>query len=197
MNMLVIDQSSTEKKIIKKILKGDHESFEVIIESYKKLVYHIVFRMIYNDADREDICQDVFIKVYQNLSTFQFRSKFSTWISRIAYNTCLNHLAKRSPQLMDDIIKSETNWDDMLKSDISPLKIVEKRDQKYRLEKEIAKLPVRYRTLLSLYHLDGLTYQEIGDVMDLPEGTIKSYLFRARKYLKSLLQENYQLEELL
>lgn len=196
MNMLVIDQSSTEKKIIKKILKGDHESFEVIIESYKKLVYHIVFRMIYNDADREDICQDVFIKVYQNLSTFQFRSKFSTWISRIAYNTCLNHLAKRSPQLMDDIIKSETNWDDMLKSDISPLKIVEKRDQKYRLEKEIAKLPIRYRTLLSLYHLDGLTYQEIGDVMDLPEGTIKSYLFRARKYLKSLLQENYQLEEI-
>ncbi len=196
MNMLVIDQSSTEKKIIKKILKGDHESFEVIIESYKKLVYHIVFRMIYNDADREDICQDVFIKVYQNLSTFQFRSKFSTWISRIAYNTCLNHLAKRSPQLMDDIIKSETNWDDMLKSDISPLKIVEKRDQKYRLEKEIAKLPIRYRTLLSLYHLDGLTYREIGDVMDLPEGTIKSYLFRARKYLKSLLQENYQLEEI-
>ncbi len=196
MNMLVIDQSSTEKKIIKKILKGDHESFEVIIESYKKLVYHIVFRMIYNNADREDICQDVFIKVYQNLSTFQFRSKFSTWISRIAYNTCLNHLAKRSPQLMDDIIKSETNWDDMLKSDISPLKIVEKRDQKYRLEKEIAKLPIRYRTLLSLYHLDGLTYQEIGDVMDLPEGTIKSYLFRARKYLKSLLQENYQLEEI-
>lgn len=97
---------------------------------------------------------------------------------------------------MDDIIKSETNWDDMLKSDISPLKIVEKRDLKYRLEKEISKLPVRYRTLLSLYHLDGFTYQEIADVMDLPEGTIKSYLFRARKYLKSLLQENYQLEEI-
>lgn len=196
MNMLGIDQSSTEKKIIKKILKGDHQSFEIIIENYKKLVYHIVFRMIYNDADREDICQDIFIKVYQNLSTFQFRSKFSTWISRIAYNTCLNHLAKRSPELMGDIIKSETNWDDMLKSDISPLKIVEKRDLKYRLEKEIARLPVRFRTLLSLYHLDGFTYQEIGDVMDLPEGTIKSYLFRARKYLKSLLQENYQLEEI-
>ncbi len=195
--MQMLDKRSKEKQIIKKILKGDNKSFETIIENYKKLVFHIVIRMITNKTDREDICQEVFIKVYQNLPEFRYKSKLSTWISKIAYNTCLNYLTKKNVALNNNLSDNEEKWDEYLKSEISPAGVIEKRDLKNRLEWEISNLPMRHRILLNLYHLEGLNYQEIGEVMNLPAGTVKSYLFRARQYLKLKLTEKYQLEELL
>ena len=195
MQMIVMRRE--EKPIIKKILKGDNKSFETIIENYKKLVFHIVTRMITNKTDREDICQEVFIKVYQNLPEFRYKSKLSTWIGKITYNTCLNYLTKKNVALNNNLFDNEEKWEEYLKSDISPAGVIEKLDLKNRLEWEISNLPMRHRTLLNLYHLEGLSYQEIGEVMNLPAGTVKSYLFRARQYLKLKLTEKYQLEELL
>ena len=93
---------SDTKRLIDKILAGDNNAFKSLIEEYQRLVSHIVFRMINREADREDICQDIFIKVFQNLAEFKFESKLSTWIAKIAYNRCINFLEKKRIPLLDD-----------------------------------------------------------------------------------------------
>lgn len=167
-----------------------------MIEKYQRLVSHIVFGMISNESDREDVCQDVFIKLYQNLSHFQFQSKISTWIAKIAYNTCINHLTKKKVPLFDDCSTGRQSIDDYLSNRTSPEQFAEDSDLAQRLQNEISRLPIRFRTILTLYHLDEMSYTEIAEILGLPEGTVKSYLFRARKLLKERLLSKFQLEEL-
>jgi len=152
--------------------------------------------MVPNITDREDLCQDVFLKVYKNLSKFRFDSKLSTWIARIAYNGCINFLEKKKVPLYDDLDDSEQSVERFTDNEFRPDDITEGRDISSRLRGEIEKLPIKYRTIITLYHLDEMSYNEIADVMDLPEGTVKSYLFRARKLLKQRLEENYRPEDL-
>jgi len=184
------------KLAVKKALAGNKKAFESIIKQHQRLVSHIVFRMIQNKTDQEDICQDVFVKVYQNLGGFKFESKLSTWIAKIAYNTCISYLEKKRIPLFDDL-SSEDRWlENIPDCSIHPDKIVGGREISFLLQTEIEKMPVHYRTILTLYHLDQMSYDQIGQTMGLPQGTVKSYLFRARKLLKENLMSKYQREDL-
>ena len=184
------------RQLVEKILAGDGEAFKLLIERHQRLVSHIVFRMIRNEAEREDLCQDVFIRVYRNIGGFKFKSKLSTWIARIAYNACGNYLEKKNVPLYEDLTSSEKTVESCPADGLQPDEYTVKKDISSRLKKEIDKLPVQYRTILTLYHLDEMSYLEICDIMNLPEGTVKSYLFRARKLLKERLLVKYQPEEL-
>lgn len=184
------------RALVERVLAGDNYAFEKLIKKYQRLVTHIVFRMVPNRADREDLCQDVFLKVYKNLQKFRFDSKLSTWIGRIAYNGCLNYLEKKKVPLYDDITDETKEFEQSASADPGPDVLAENRNIGKLLNEEIEKLPVNYRTIVTLYHLDEMTYNEISDVMGLPEGTVKSYLFRARKLLKEALQSKYRAEEL-
>lgn len=174
-------------QLIESILRGETAGFARIVEAHKRLVTQIVFRMIPSEADREDICQDVFVKVFQNLSQFRYESKLSTWIARVAYNTCLNFIEKKRPVLYDDIGTQQSGLDDRASENQSPAEWVDARRQAARLSEEIDKLPTLYGLVLSLYHLQEMTYAEIGAILKLPDGTVKSYLFRARKMLRDSL----------
>lgn len=185
-----------EKLLVQKILAGNQRAFGELIRNYQNLVGHLVFRMISNEYDREDICQDIFLKVYQNLTNFKFESKLSTWIARITYNTCLNFLEKKKVSLFDDMTPEEMSLDDLFGSAPLPDNLTVQQDISQRLQKEIRKLPLHYRTILTLYHLDEMNYREIGEITEMPEGTVKNYLFRARKILKERLNSQYQPEEL-
>jgi len=192
----------TDREIINRILDGDTNSFRELVENYQRLVFHIVFRTIQNQTDCEEIAQDVFIKVYQNLSNFKFESKFSTWIGKITYNTCINYLQKKKVPLYEDIQESNNyNSEKQLLESVGdnsnqPDLIIEEKLRDEILYKEIANLPAQQRTIITLYHLDQMSYNEIGEIMNLPEGTVKSYLFRARKMLKEKLLEQYKIEEI-
>jgi len=194
--ILCIEEMTDDKLAVKRTLAGNKKAFESIIEQHKRLVSHIVFRMLQNPADREDICQDVFLKVYENLGGFQFESKLSTWIAKIAYNTCLNYLEKKRVPLFDDLTSQEKPLDSVSDCSIRPDQIVEGREISSLLQNEIEKMPVHYRTILTLYHLEQMSYKEIGETMQLPQGTVKSYLFRARRLLKNRLTSKYQQEDL-
>ncbi len=185
-----------EKKLIEQIITGNTPAFQTLIEEYQRLVSHIVFRMVTNDSDREDVCQDVFIKVYQNLANFHFESKLSTWIARIAYNTSINYLKKKKLPLYDDFSPENQSIEDYKGDNNSPDAFTEEKDLSSRLHNEISKLPAQYRTILTLYHLDEMSYAEIAEITQYPDGTVKSYLFRARTILKERLTSKYQLEEL-
>ena len=189
-------RTEDSKQLIDKILAGDASAFVAIIRTHERLVTHIVFRIVNREADREDVCQDIFIKVYRNLPKFQFESKLSTWIGRIAYNTCINYLKKKKAALFDDCLTFDQPMDNYLSDLHTPEQFAVETDLNWRLQEEIEKLPVQFRTILTLYHLDEMSYAEIAEIMDMPDGTVKSYLFRARKQLKERLTAKYELEEL-
>jgi RNA polymerase sigma factor (sigma-70 family) len=195
-----MDMMETDRSKIESVLNGNLNAFKAIINDYERLVGHVVFKLVSNHADQEEVCQDVFIKVYQNLSTFKFNSKLSTWIAKIAYNTCLNHLEKKKIQLYDDLDSGsdaqEAGFSENISGDgLLPDELVMNKETGAYLKSEIARLPKQYGTILALYHLDELSYEEIGEIMKMPLGTVKNYLFRARQILKERLLSKYRLEE--
>ncbi|HRE76814.1 MAG TPA: sigma-70 family RNA polymerase sigma factor [Flavobacterium sp.] len=179
----------SDKIIITKILNGDIQAFAVIIKNTEKLVTQIVQKLTANEEHQKDIVQEVYLKTYQNLSSFQFKSKLSTWIANIAYNTSINYLKKKSIPTTD-----------MEAIDKNKVRILEnpellsiKNETVLILTKEIDKLPPLYKTLITLYHLEELSNKEIAEITKLPEGTIKSYLSRARKILKNRINHHYKI----
>ena len=190
-----------ENKLIENILVGNSDDFRILIDKYKKLVSHIVHKLVSNQTERDELGQEIFIKVYQNLSSFQYKSKLSTWIGKIAYNTCLNYLRKKKIPLYDDQIKldkdiSTVHIEKAKSNDMLPDEILMKRDISKFINAEIEKLPVQYRKAITFFHLDNMSQQEIAEIMDLPLGTVKSYIFRARKLIKDHLLSQFTREEL-
>ena len=188
-------KQTADQKQVQKILNGSSSAFRDFVEEHKRLVSHIVFRMIYDHEDRKDLCQDVFVKIYQNLHTFKFESKVSTWVARIAYNTCINHLQKKQVPLFNDHAPADMDLDHLNGHMETPEDVTEAGDTHSLLDREIQNLPPKYRTILALYHLQEMSYAEIGQVLNLPEGTVKSDLYRARKQLKERIVAQYKTED--
>ena len=183
------------KELIQKICAGDTQAFRIIVEENQRLVYHVVSRMVDRLEDRDDLCQEIFFKIYENLHKFKHESKLSTWITQIAYNRCLNYLEKKRIPLHGDLEPDRT-MDMYPQKSLTPEQHAEKEDISQRLLVAIEKLPIQYRTIITLYHLQQMQYREIAEVMQMPEGTVKSYLFRARKWLKEQLTTIYSVEDI-
>lgn len=185
-----------ERVVVQRVLEGDSDAFRVIVRQYGRMVTHIVARMIYDRAEREDLAQEVFLRVYENLGGFEFRSRMSTWIARIAYNTCLNFLEKKRPSLIEDEFPGVGGADAFPSTEARPDEDAHRAGVAGILERQIRRLPLKHRTVLTLFHMENLSYEEIGDVMGIPDGTVKSYLFRARKELFLRLSSAYSREDL-
>jgi len=178
--------------LVDKVLGGDTSAFAVIIKNTEALVAQIVFKMINNPDDRKDMAQDIYLKIYKNLAGFKFGSKLSTWIAQVSYNTCLDYTRKKKLSLPGTI--EENELDAPLSDETDAL--VHQRELSTILNEGIEKLPPVYKTLIVLYHNEELSYEEIVQVTGLPVGTVKSYLFRARKALKNNLLLTYQKEDI-
>jgi RNA polymerase sigma-70 factor (ECF subfamily) len=173
-----------DTELIYQVLRGNMNAFTFLVTRYQKLVLHIAGRLIQQQEEVEDTCQEVFIKVYQNLGKYRNECKLSTWIATIAYNTSINHLRKNKKLMEVDsddqaALRHLTDY----KSDDY------ERDDLHRyIHQQIALLPVHYRTVLTLYHLEEFSYEEVGQITGMPEGTVKNYLFRAKALLKEKLK---------
>lgn len=172
-----------EREIISKIVKGDQRSFELLVKKYQQLVFYIIHKLVNNREDKEDICQEVFIKVYRNINKFEFQSKFSTWIGRIAYLTALNYLRDSKKDKTEDIVDLEA----LSFTDVNPESLLVKKDNSIFINDLIEQMPIAYKTVITLYHINEFSYQEIEEITGMPGGTVKNYLFRARKLLKDKL----------
>jgi len=184
---------SADKLLIEGVQKGDEQAYCSFIEQYKRLVSHIVYRMLDNNEDREDICQEVFIKAIKNINKFKFQSKLSAWIGRITVNSCINHKRKLNIPTYNNVDSEDTTLEGLTTSQWTPEIHIERSDISVRLETAISMLPDTYRTIITLFHVDEMSYIQIGEIMDLPEGTVKSYLFRGRSKLKSILLKYYEI----
>jgi RNA polymerase sigma factor (sigma-70 family) len=174
-----------EKEVVTRILNGDMRAFELLVKQYEKLVFYVTRRLVKDQHAVEDICQEVFIKVHKSLVRFNFKSKLSTWIARIAYLTSINYLRKYNREKASDYPDDIENYHFTVET---PEQLLTKKDTANYVEQLILQLPEKYRTVLTLYHLNEFSGAEIEEITGMPEGTIKSYLFRARKLLKEKLE---------
>lgn len=180
-------------------MRGDTRAFGIIIKNTEGLVAQIVFRMITNAEDRKDLAQDIYLRAFHNLSGFKFQSKLSTWIARIAYNTCFSWIEKKKlvlpGNLHEEGIHSETAFNGSTPGTESESGIFQK-ELAGILRREIDGLSAIHQTLITLYHHESMSYEELVQVTGMPMGTIKSHLFRARKMLKENLLSKYKKEAL-
>jgi RNA polymerase sigma factor (sigma-70 family) len=174
-----------ERQVVSSILRGDMRAFDLLVEQYERLVFHVVNRLINEREDKEDVCQEVFIKVHKSLPGFQFQSKLSTWIARIAYFTAINHLKRNKTEQMASISADVENYHF---TNNNPEQLLTKKEIGVYIDKLIAQLPEKYRIVITLYHLNEFSCLEIEEITGMPEGTVKNYLFRARKLLKEKIQ---------
>jgi RNA polymerase sigma factor (sigma-70 family) len=193
----------TDQQLVAQVLGGNRAAFGQVVQRTEGLVTQLVFKMIRHPADRPDIAQEVYLKVFKNLAGFKFQAKLSTWVGQVTYNTCLHYLEKKQLVLLDP---AETAPDDAAEegrrtlpaatSDDDPETALFDQDLTNILGAAIEQLPPLYRTLISLYHQQELSYEEIAQITSLPDGTVKNYLFRARKQLKQHLLARYHRHDL-
>jgi len=175
----------TDVELINQCLSGDQECFTELVNRYKNLVYSIILRQTRNHDEANDLAQDVFLKVYKNLSKYTPEFKFSTWIMRITGN----HIIDQHRKKKHDTVSYEfyTEEGGQIGTTASPEAAYLQQEQAERINKIVAGLPEIYKTPVILYHQNNLSYQEIADTIGEPISKVKNRIFRGRKLLKELL----------
>lgn len=161
-------------------LGGNPEAFGTLVERYDRAVFHLAYRTLRDTEEARDATQEAFFKAYRSLRTFRPGAKFSTWIFAITYHGCCDRLARRKRYSNDELPERAD-------SGPGPEQTAIALDEAARLRAAIEALPEKYRTVITLYHLQGKQYEEIAEVLGLPMGTVKTHLFRAKDQLRRLL----------
>lgn len=169
--------------LVIKAEKGDDSAFEELVIRYKNLVYSIILRMINDSEQANDLAQEVFIKVYKNLGRYQPEFKFSTWLIRITTNHIIDFRRKKKQEVVNIDSLTEEPRDDR-----SPEAALIQKEKTQLIQKTVNSLPEMYKLPLVLYHQQGLSYQEIADILEEPLSKVKNRIFRGRKLLKEALE---------
>ena len=159
-----------------------------LVEDHKKLVYHVIHRTVRDRAAHEEIFQEVFLNVLESLPRFEGRSKLSTWIASIAVHTCYKFVQKARER---ERVGSFADWLEGRPEPGVPPDVqesLEKGDIKRRLEWHLAKLPRKHALPVTLFYIEGMSYREIAEILEIPLGTVKSHLFRGLKELRKSIE---------
>lgn len=175
-------------KRINEVLRGNQDAFEEIVTLFQHRLYHVCYRMLGNAQEAEDIAQEAFVRAYINIHTFDQKRKFSTWLFRIATNLCIDRIRKKKPDYYLDANVPGTEGLDMYSQIAAegelPEDEVERMETQERIQYEISKLPDKYRSVIILRYIEELPLQEIGDILELPLGTVKTRVHRGRVALR-------------
>lgn len=180
-------------ELITRFRNGDQSAFEEIVLESQDRIYNLCRRMLGNAHDAEDAAQDVFLKAYQALPRFELGASLSTWLYRIAVNTCIDY--KRKPFLESLFKRSdegEESMIDMPSGEPSPERRAESKQMGQSLQKSLGKLSQKLRTAIILKEIEGLSYEEIAEVLEISMGTVKSRIARAREDLIELMGETLE-----
>jgi RNA polymerase sigma-70 factor (ECF subfamily) len=175
-------------ELVSSLKAGNVNAFRFLVDKYRNLVWHIVLRMTNRREDAEDLAQEVFVRVYKQIGNFRGDSKLSTWIGSVAYNSCVDHLRKRKREVLtgsDTLSAVNINM-----HDVGPILGEYDRNAVTKLVHAIIdRMPVQYRTVITLFHLEDFSYREIEEITGMPEGTVKSYLSRGREIIRQKMTE--------
>jgi len=174
--------------LVNALKAGNTNAFRFLVDKYRNLVWHMVLRMTNRQEDAEDLCQEVFIRVFKQIDKFRGDSKLSTWIGSIAYNACVDQMRKSKREVIsgvDPILAIN-----LAQSDVSPLlNSIDRNTMKKLVHRILEKMPLQYRTVITLFHLEEFSYREIEEITGMPEGTVKSYLSRGREIIRQKMTE--------
>ena len=179
-------KGTPEHELVERCRQGDEAAFRELVDQYKGLVFALIARSIANRGRAEEVAQEVFLKVHRGLLYFRGESKLSTWIYRIA----INAIAEERPELATTSLdeshyerpKLQPGADDRAFADLM---------LKDRLQKAVERLPIQYQVLINGHYMKGMRYEELAEALDMPMGTVKTYLHRAKRQLRRLLETEY------
>jgi len=193
---------NSEKELIERLNNGDVEAMAPLMEMHQDYVFTIVMQMVKNQAVAEELTQDVFVKVFKKIDSYQEKAKFTTWLYTITYRTCLNYLDKKKIIFnMSEITSKEDEGDftdyifkEGFETTISQF---EENERQQIIWNAIDAIPEQQGVVIALHYLQQFSVKEIAGMMQVPENTIKTHLFRGRNAIRVNLERHFSQEELL
>lgn len=176
-----------ESDIIIEIQKGNTEMFSKIVDIYKNRVFSFAYKFTNDYNEAQDLSQEIFIKIFNNITRFKFECSLSTWIYKIATNMCIDYKRKKKMKVssLNENYNYEDSFDINLNSkDSSPEQIVISDEKQREVHRVIYNLPDIYKSVIIMYHLNELSYKEISKALGIPQKTVETRLYRARQLLK-------------
>lgn len=186
----------SDREIIQDVLNGNKDLFEVLVARYEKSIFNYVYGLVRQRQEAEDLTQEAFVKAFFALQTYNCSFEFSTWMYRIARNVCLDYFRRqkiRSFLSLNAPVREEEEGEfgDFLADGKDPEEGVLEGELLERLSKAIGELPLKFREVIVLHYVEELPYEEIAKILNLPVGTVKTYIHRAKGKLKELLGEEF------
>lgn len=182
----------SDQQLVERVQQGDKNAFNLLVMKYQNKVMSLIGRYVRNQADVQDVTQEAFIKAYRALANFRGDSAFYTWLYRVAVNTAKNHLTsqgRKAPGSDVDIEEAEYyEGSDALKEFASPERLLMKDQMSKVIFDTLDTLPEELKMAISLRELDGMSYEDIANIIDCPVGTVRSRIFRAREAIDKQLQ---------
>ncbi len=174
-----------DEELVRRVQNGDKKAFDLLVIKYQNRIIQLINRYVRDHHESQDIAQETFVKAYRALASFRGDSAFYTWIYRIAINTAKNHLASRSRRPTEDEIEVEVaeqfESENSLRDQETPEGILLSEELGHTIQHALDELPSELRMAITLRDMEGLSYDEIAEVMDCPVGTVRSRIFRARE----------------
>lgn len=188
--------SVTDKQLVARVQQGDKQAFDLLVIKYQQKILSLISRYVHDSDEVQDVAQEAFIKAYRALPGFRGESAFYTWLYRIAINTAKNHLVSRSRRPPGSDVDPEDaqymDSADALRDRENPENQLFGEELKATVNSALAALPDDLKTAVTLREFDGLSYEEIAEVMECPVGTVRSRIFRAREAIDKSVQQQLQ-----
>jgi RNA polymerase sigma-70 factor (ECF subfamily) len=182
----------TDKELVKRVQRGDQAAFDLLFARYQSKILNLIARYVRDSDEVRDVAQEAFIKAYRALPRFRGESAFYTWLYRIAINTAKNHLVARSrrpPSVDVDVDDADYRDDaDSLRDAEDPEAALARDQLQAVIDQALVDLPDDLRSALTLREFDGLSYEQIADILECPVGTVRSRIFRAREFVDQRMQ---------
>lgn len=176
--------SQSEEQLIERAQQGDTAAFEALVNQHAQLVYNLALRTLNNPQEADDVAQETFVRAWRALPRFRAEARFSTWLYRITTNLCYNRL----PQLKQELTALDPSEDvELVDWSQQVDKYLLTAEMRRELQKALDNLSESYRLLLTLRHLQGLSYAEIAEITEMPLGSVKTGIFRARREMREAL----------
>jgi RNA polymerase sigma-70 factor (ECF subfamily) len=195
---------SPDGKLVARARQGDRDAYRVLVERYQRRVFHLAFSLLRNREDAADVSQEAFVKVFVHLNSFKGDSSFATWLFRIANNLAIDLIRRRASSSQVEFEEDATATVEghelhgtgiAALLDANPQRQTLRRELGEKLEEALAQLPEKHRAILILREVEGLSYEQIAEALEVPPGTVMSRLFHARAKMQKLLSDYMAMED--
>jgi RNA polymerase sigma-70 factor (ECF subfamily) len=179
---------SSEFELVAAVVAGDTDAYGTLVERYQDRLYHSLWGILGSPEDARDVAQEALVQAYLKLNSFRAESRFYTWLYRIAMNLALSYRRRKRPTMSMDQVREQTGSEPAARQ-VGPEGMALRQEQIEQVWAALDRLPCQAREILVLRELEGCSYETIGEILELPVGTVRSRLFRARLQLRGQLQD--------